>query len=56
LSSTFLGLELDKDWKIRSQAWEDETLSSAHIEYASNDALVSVNVAIVVAIEQAFML
>ena len=52
LSSTFLGVELDKDWRVRCQSWEDETLSPAHIEYASNDALVSVYVAVAVAVEK----
>ncbi len=27
LTSTFLGVQLDKDWRIRSSSWEDETLS-----------------------------
>ena len=53
LTSAFLGIELNKDdWKVRSRGWENPTLSAAHIEYAANDAFVSINVAIAIAIEQ----
>lgn len=44
LAESFLGVSLDKDWKIRAGDWEAETLSERQLNYAANDALVAVNV------------
>ena len=44
LAGTFLGVSLDKDWKVRAGDWEAETLSERQLNYAANDALVAVNV------------
>ena len=44
LAETFLGVSLDKDWKVRAGNWEAETLSERQLNYAANDALVAVNV------------
>ena len=56
IAQNVLGLTLDKDWKIRASDWEEGVskngkLSQRQIEYASNDALISLNVAISLAIE-----
>jgi len=44
LAESFLGVSLDKDWKVRAGDWEAETLSERQLNYAANDALVAVNV------------
>ena len=51
IAQEVLSLTLDKDWRIRAGDWEegfnkDGKLSPRQIEYASNDALVALNVAI----------
>ena len=44
LAELYLGVSLDKDWKVRAGDWEADTLSERQIAYAANDALVAVNV------------
>jgi len=44
LAELYLGVSLDKDWKVRAGDWEVDTLSERQIAYAANDALVAVNV------------
>ena len=44
LAESFLGVSLDKDWRVRAGDWEAETLSERQLNYAANDALVAVNV------------
>jgi len=48
LASTFLGVTLDKDWRLRAGEWDAEELSDRQIEYAANDALVAVNILVMV--------
>ena len=45
LASSFLGLRLDKDWRVRASDWEADDLSQRQSLYAANDALVSINIA-----------
>lgn len=42
MSNLYLNKELDKDWRIRCSNWEASTLTDRQIQYASDDALVSV--------------
>ncbi|XP_039283645.1 exonuclease 3'-5' domain-containing protein 2 [Nilaparvata lugens] len=42
MSNLYLNKELDKDWRIRCSNWEDSCLSERQIQYAADDALVSV--------------
>ena len=56
IAQEVLNLTLDKDWRIRASDWEEGVnksgqLSQRQIEYASNDALVSINVAISLTID-----
>jgi len=44
LALTYLGVQLDKDWRLRAGDWEAEILSVKQINYAANDALVAVNI------------
>ena len=51
IAQEVLNLSLDKDWRIRASDWEegvkkDGNLSQRQIEYAANDALIAMNVAI----------
>jgi len=48
LAFLVLGVQLDKDWKLRAGDWEAETLSDRQVDYAANDALVAVNIAWVI--------
>ena len=51
LASSFLGLRLDKDWRVRASDWEADDLSQRQTLYAANDALVSINIAMQAAYE-----
>ncbi|XP_063696742.1 exonuclease 3'-5' domain-containing protein 2-like [Culicoides brevitarsis] len=42
MSKSELGIELNKDWRIRASNWEAETLSEHQIEYAAMDAFVGI--------------
>lgn len=44
LASTHLGLELDKNWRIRCSDWESNVLSEDQIKYASLDAYAGVEI------------
>jgi exonuclease 3'-5' domain-containing protein 2 len=44
LSKSILGIELDKDWRLRCSDWEIETLSQKQIEYSAYDAYVAVEI------------
>ena len=44
LASSFLGLRMDKDWRVRASDWEADELSERQTLYAANDALISVNI------------
>ena len=51
IAQEVLQISLDKDWRIRASDWEEGVtnngkLSQRQIEYAANDALVALNVAI----------
>ena len=48
LASRFLGLEMDKDWRLRASDWEAEQLSQRQTDYAADDGLVAVNILIAV--------
>lgn len=41
LAKRFLGVTMDKSWRIRCSNWEAEQLNPRQIEYAMNDALVA---------------
>ena len=45
LASSFLGVRMDKDWRVRASDWEADVLSDRQTLYAANDALLSINVA-----------
>ena len=56
IAQEVLNLTLDKDWRIRASDWEEGMnkngqLSQRQIEYASNDALVTLSVALSLAID-----
>ena len=44
LAEKVLGVALDKDWRLRASDWEAMTLKPRQIKYATNDALVAVNI------------
>ncbi|XP_023343406.1 exonuclease 3'-5' domain-containing protein 2 [Eurytemora carolleeae] len=44
LALNYLGVQLDKDWRIRSGNWEAPELSPRQLTYAANDALVAINI------------
>ena len=46
LASSFLGLRMDKDWRVRASDWEADDLSERQTLYAANDALISMNIAL----------
>ena len=48
LASSFLGVTLDKDWRLRAGEWDAEEFTERQIEYAANDALVAVNILAIV--------
>jgi len=48
LAYIVLGVQLDKDWRLRAGDWEAETLTQRQVDYAANDALVAVNIAWVI--------
>ena len=51
-AKAFLNVNMDKDWRIRVSNWEAEQLTKRQINYAANDALVAVYVALVAAMEK----
>jgi hypothetical protein len=53
LALSFLGVHMDKDWRVRASDWEAGELSDRQVNYAANDALVPVNVVLQVAAEVA---
>ncbi len=53
LAKTFLGINMDKDWRIRASDWESQFLSPRQIDYAANDALVGINIGLALALEVA---
>lgn len=42
MTKTQLGIELDKDWRIRCSDWECGTLTPRQVDYAALDALVGI--------------
>ncbi|XP_059620765.1 exonuclease 3'-5' domain-containing protein 2 [Phlebotomus argentipes] len=42
LSQTFLGIELDKDWRLRCSDWAAPELDAKQLQYAANDAFVAI--------------
>lgn len=44
LAKDHLGVELDKNWRIRCSNWEDNYLTQKQINYAAQDALVAVEI------------
>ncbi|XP_045134469.1 exonuclease 3'-5' domain-containing protein 2-like isoform X2 [Portunus trituberculatus] len=47
LAKTFLGITLDKDWRVRASDWEADTLSKRQEKYAADDALVGIQLLMV---------
>lgn len=44
LSKAVIGIELDKDWRVRCSDWEIDELSLRQIDYASKDAYVAIEI------------
>lgn len=44
LSKAVIGMELDKDWRVRCSDWEADVLSKRQIDYASKDAYVGIEI------------
>lgn len=44
MAQNLLGIELDKSWRIRCSDWEASALSAHQVQYASQDALVAVDI------------
>ena len=44
LSKAFIGVELNKNWRIRCSSWDAATLSEAQIDYAAKDCLVAIEI------------
>jgi len=44
MAQNLLGIKLDKSWKIRCSDWEAPALSTHQVQYASQDALVAVDI------------
>ncbi|PSN47595.1 Exonuclease 3'-5' domain-containing protein 2 [Blattella germanica] len=42
MAKRYLGVDMDKCWKIRCSDWETDKLSERQVQYASQDALVAV--------------
>lgn len=51
LAYAFLGVTMDKDWRVRASNWENPELTPEQIKYAANDALVAINIGLVMLIE-----
>ena len=54
LSKFYLDVTLDKNWKISASNWEAEKLTDKQIQYAANDALTSLNVALKISFQRIF--
>lgn len=44
MAQNLLGIKLDKSWRIRCSDWEASALSAHQVHYASQDALVAVDI------------
>lgn len=44
LSKAVIGMELNKDWRIRCSDWEIDVLSPKQVEYAAKDAYVAIEI------------
>lgn len=44
MAQNLLGIKLDKNWRIRCSDWEASALSAHQVQYASQDALVAVDI------------
>jgi hypothetical protein len=51
MAEAFLDVAMDKDVRVRTSDWEADMLSSRQMLYAANDALISMNVVLQVAME-----
>ncbi|TRY69122.1 hypothetical protein TCAL_04110 [Tigriopus californicus] len=51
LAYAFLGVTMDKDWRVRASNWENPELTPEQIKYAANDALVAINIGLVMLME-----
>ena len=51
LASSFIGVKMDKDWRVRASNWEAEVLSERQIAYAANDAFVATHILLQIAFE-----
>ena len=51
LASAFIGVKLDKDWKIRASDWEAGKLTQRQVDYAANDAFVATHIFLQIAFE-----
>lgn len=47
LAKAFLGITLDKDWRVRASDWEADILSKRQEKYAADDALVGMQLLMV---------
>lgn len=44
LSKSFIGVELNKNWRIRCSSWDNPILTEAQIDYAAKDCLVAIEI------------
>lgn len=44
MTSAFIGVELNKSWRIRCSSWDSQTLTEAQVEYAALDCLVGIEI------------
>lgn len=44
MSKANLGVELNKNWRIRCSSWDSPVLTEAQIDYAAKDSLVAIGI------------
>lgn len=44
LSKAFVGVELNKDWRVRCSLWDSQVLTKAQVDYAAADGLVAIEI------------
>lgn len=44
LAKELIGIELNKDWRVRCSNWESETLTPTQVQYAAQDAQIATQI------------
>lgn len=44
MSKAFVGVELNKNWRIRCSSWDCQVLTEAQVDYAAKDCLVAIEI------------